>query len=43
VPDERYKEAREFSEKEQADPAAINAWNRTALSMHSMPGSREHV
>jgi hypothetical protein len=43
VPDERYKEAREFSEKEQADPAAINAWNQTALSMHRMPESREHV
>jgi AhpD family alkylhydroperoxidase len=44
VPDELYAEARQhFSEKELADltwaVAAINAWNRIAISFRSVPGS----
>jgi AhpD family alkylhydroperoxidase len=44
VPDELYAEARErFSEKELVDltwaVAAINAWNRIAISFRSVPGS----
>jgi AhpD family alkylhydroperoxidase len=44
VPDELYAEARQqFSEKELVDltwaVAAINAWNRVAISFRSVPGS----
>jgi AhpD family alkylhydroperoxidase len=44
VPDDRYAEARgQFSEKELVDltwaVAAINAWNRVAISFRSVPGS----
>jgi alkylhydroperoxidase family enzyme len=44
VPDDLYEEARrEFSEKELVDltwaAAAINAWNRVAISMRSVPGA----
>jgi alkylhydroperoxidase family enzyme len=44
VPDDLYAETRkEFSEKELVDltwaAAAINAWNRVAISMRSVPGS----
>ena len=44
VPDDLYAEARkEFSEKELVDltwaAATINAWNRVAISMRSVPGS----
>jgi AhpD family alkylhydroperoxidase len=44
VPDELYEQVRgHFTEKELVDltwaVAAINAWNRVAISMRSMPGS----
>jgi AhpD family alkylhydroperoxidase len=44
VPDDLYDEARkEFAEKELVDltwaAAAINAWNRVAISMRAVPGS----
>jgi AhpD family alkylhydroperoxidase len=44
VPDELYEEARgHFSEKELVDltwaSAAINAWNRVAISLRSVPGT----
>jgi alkylhydroperoxidase family enzyme len=44
VPDEVYEQARgQFSEKELADltlaVAAINAWNRLAISLRAVPGT----